>query len=102
FDWHIPGLREELVIALIKSLPKQLRRNFVPVPDFARAALANMAGYEKAEEPLLDALERELTALTGVRIPRDAWEPDKLPEHLKITFQVVDEQDKVIAVGKNL
>jgi ATP-dependent helicase HrpA len=102
FDWHIPGLREELVIALIKSLPKQLRRNFVPVPDFARAALQNMSGYEKAEEPLLDALERELTALTGVRIPRDAWEPDKLPEHLKITFEVVDEQDKVIAVGKNL
>ncbi|HEV3360332.1 MAG TPA: ATP-dependent RNA helicase HrpA [Pseudonocardiaceae bacterium] len=102
FDWHIPGLREELVIALIKSLPKQLRRNFVPVPDFARAALQNMSGYEKAEEPLLDALERELTALTGVRVPRDAWEPDKLPEHLKITFEVVDEQDKVIAVGKNL
>ena len=102
FDWHIPGLREELVIALIKSLPKQLRRNFVPVPDFARAALDNMSGYEKADEPLLDALERELTALTGVRIPRDAWEPDKLPEHLKITFEVLDEQDKVIAVGKNL
>ena len=102
FDWHIPGLREELVIALIKSLPKQLRRNFVPVPDFARAALQNMSGYEKADEPLLDALERELLALTGVRIPRDAWEPDKLPEHLKITFEVVDEQDTVIAVGKNL
>jgi ATP-dependent helicase HrpA len=102
FDWHIPGLREELVVALIKSLPKQLRRNFVPVPDFARAALDNMSGYEKADEPLLDALERELTALTGVRIPRDAWEPDKLPEHLKITFEVLDEQDKVIAVGKNL
>ncbi len=102
FDWHIPGLREELVIALIKSLPKQLRRNFVPVPDFARAALANMSGYDATEEPLLDALERELLALSGVRVPRDAWEPDKLPEHLKITFEVVDEQDKVIAVGKNL
>jgi len=102
FDWHIPGLREELVTALIKSLPKQLRRNFVPVPDFARAALDRMADYDLAEEPLLDALERELFALGGVRIPRDAWQPDKLPEHLKITFQVIDEQDKVIAEGKNL
>ncbi|HEX3782752.1 MAG TPA: ATP-dependent RNA helicase HrpA [Pseudonocardiaceae bacterium] len=102
FDWHIPGLRAELVTALIKSLPKQLRRNFVPVPDFAAAALDRMADYDSAQEPLLDALERELFALGGVRIPRDAWQPDKLPEHLKITFQVVDEQDKVIAEGKNL
>ncbi|MFY1632687.1 ATP-dependent RNA helicase HrpA [Solwaraspora sp. WMMB335] len=99
FDWHVPGLREELVVALIRSLPKQLRRNFVPVPDFARAALAAIT---PGQEPLLEALARELRRLTGVVVPHDAWEPDKVPPHLRVTFRVVDDQNKPLAEGKDL
>ncbi|WP_107078530.1 ATP-dependent RNA helicase HrpA [Micromonospora sp. MH33] len=99
FDWQVPGLREELVIALIRSLPKPIRRNFVPVPDYARAALAQMPA---GEEPLLDALARQLRRMTGVTVPPDAWEVGKLPPHLRVTFRVLGEDDKPVAEGKDL
>ncbi|HEY0700863.1 MAG TPA: DUF3418 domain-containing protein, partial [Micromonospora sp.] len=99
FDWQVPGLREELVIALIRSLPKAIRRNFVPVPDYARAVLA---AIRPGEEPLLDALTRQLRRMTGVTVPRDAWEPDKLPPHLRVTFRVTDERNRPVAEGKDL
>ncbi|MEV4544164.1 ATP-dependent RNA helicase HrpA [Micromonospora echinaurantiaca] len=99
FDWQVPGLREELVVALIRSLPKAVRRNFVPVPDYARAALAAMPA---GEEPLLDALTRQLRRMTGVTVPRDAWDVEKLPAHLRVSFRVLDEENKPVAEGKDL
>ncbi|SCL48236.1 ATP-dependent helicase HrpA [Micromonospora citrea] len=99
FDWQVPGLREELVVALIRSLPKALRRNFVPVPDYARAALAAMPA---GEEPLLDALTRQLRRMTGVTVPRDAWDLDRLPAHLRVSFRVLDEENRPVAEGKDL
>ncbi|MEV4498477.1 ATP-dependent RNA helicase HrpA, partial [Micromonospora arborensis] len=99
FDWQVPGLREETVIALIRSLPKAVRRNFVPVPDYARAALA---AIKPGEESLLDALTRELRRMTGVTVPRDAWEPGKLPAHLRVTFRVLGDDEKPVAEGKDL
>ena len=55
FDWQVPGLRVELVSELIRSLPKPLRRNLVPVPETVRDLLARV---EPGSEPLLDVLER--------------------------------------------
>ncbi|MFF5173124.1 ATP-dependent RNA helicase HrpA [Micromonospora sp. NPDC000089] len=99
FDWQVPGLREELVVALIRSLPKAIRRTFVPVPDYARAALAAMPA---GEEPLLDALTRQLRRMTGVTVPRDAWDTARLPAHLRVGFRVLDEENKPVAEGKDL
>ncbi|TDB73760.1 ATP-dependent RNA helicase HrpA [Micromonospora sp. KC723] len=99
FDWQVPGLREELVIALIRSLPKAVRRNFVPVPDYARAALAAIT---PGEEPLLDALARQLRRMTGVTVPREAWDVGKLPPHLRVGFRVLDEENRPVAEGKDL
>ncbi|MEH0983563.1 ATP-dependent RNA helicase HrpA [Micromonospora sp. CPCC 205556] len=99
FDWQVPGLREELVVALIRSLPKAIRRNFVPVPDYARAALAAIT---PGEEPLLDALTRQLRRMTGVTVPRDAWDTERLPAHLRVSFRVLDEENKPVAEGKDL
>jgi ATP-dependent helicase HrpA len=97
FSWQVPGLREDLVVALLKSLPKPLRRQLVPVPDYARALLARMTPYQ---QPLLDALEREL-ARAGVPVRRADWRLDRVPAHLTITFQVRDGQH-VLAQGKDL
>jgi ATP-dependent helicase HrpA len=72
FGWQVPGLREELVTALIRSLPKQIRREFAPAPDHARAVLARLAPYA---EPLLDGVERELHRMTGVVGPPAADVP---------------------------
>jgi ATP-dependent helicase HrpA len=99
FDWLVPALRPELVTALIRTLPKDLRRPLVPVPDVAAAALARM---KPRSEPLLDALARELEALRGVRIPRDAWDPGRLPPHLRMTFRVEDERGALVAEGPDL
>ncbi|MGA8112061.1 MAG: ATP-dependent RNA helicase HrpA [Actinocatenispora sp.] len=98
-DWQVPGLREELLTALLKSLPKQLRRNFVPVPDHARALLQRIS---PADGPLLTAMERELRSMTGVTVPREAWQLDTLPPHLRMTYQVEDETGEVLAAGRDL
>src|SRR5512139_2111642 len=99
FSWQVPGLREDLVVALIRSLPKQLRVNFVPAPNHARAFLDAVS---PGEEPLLDALERFLRSTTGVVVPREAWEWSKVPDHLRPTFRVLDDGGKVVAEGKDL
>ncbi|HEY3683934.1 MAG TPA: ATP-dependent RNA helicase HrpA [Streptosporangiaceae bacterium] len=99
FEWQIPGLREELVAALIKTLPKPLRRNFVPAPDYARRVLARSA---PREEPLLDAVERELRQASGIVVPRDAWQLDRLPDHLRMTFRVTDPRGRVLGESTDL
>jgi ATP-dependent helicase HrpA len=97
FTWQVPGLREELVVALLKSLPKPLRRQLVPVPDHAKALLARMTPYR---EPLLDALEREL-GQAGVPVRRADWRLEGVPDHLTITFRVYD-GEATLAQGKDL
>ncbi|HEX3788725.1 MAG TPA: ATP-dependent RNA helicase HrpA [Pseudonocardiaceae bacterium] len=105
FDWQVPGLREELIASLIKSLRKPLRRNFVPAPDFARAVLAALDDRPDQtwrDGSLVDAVGAELTKLTGVLVPRDAWRTDTLPDYLKVTFRIVDDKNKQVAEGKDL
>ncbi|MBT0726397.1 ATP-dependent RNA helicase HrpA [Rosenbergiella australiborealis] len=99
FDWQIPGLRKELVVALIKSLPKPLRRNFVPAPDYAQAFLGRAAAFEA---PLLESLEREFRRMSGVTIDREAWQLEQIPDHLKMTFRVVDGDNQRLEEGKSL
>jgi len=99
FAWHVPALREELVTALIRSLPKDLRRNFVPAPDTARAVLATL---DPGTEPLLQSLQRALQRRTGVLVPIDAFDLDKLPSHLRVTFAVESADGTEVARGKDL
>ncbi|MDT4959267.1 MAG: ATP-dependent helicase HrpA, partial [Pseudonocardiales bacterium] len=99
FGWQVPALREELVIALLRALPKDLRRNFVPVPDTARAVLAELT---PGQEPLLEGVQRELQRRTGVLVPLAAFDLAKLPAHLRVTFLVEDSSGQVIARGKDL
>jgi len=94
----VPGLREELVTALLRTLPKQLRRGLVPIPDRVREVLPRI----DPGEPLLPALERELRRATAVTIAPDAWAPDQVPDHLRATFRVLDDQQRPLAVGKDL
>ena len=97
--WHVPGLRHELVVALLRSLPKQLRVSFVPAPDHARDFLATVP---PGREPLLDALERHLRARTGVHVPDDAWDWSKVPGHLQPTYRIVDDAGHEVSRGKDL
>ncbi|GAA3055983.1 hypothetical protein GCM10020000_42880 [Streptomyces olivoverticillatus] len=99
FDWQIPGLRQDLVTELIRSLPKPVRRNCVPAPDYARRFLD---GAVPVQEPLQAALARELHRMTGVRVEESDFDPGKVPDHLKITFRVVDERKRKMAEDKDL
>jgi ATP-dependent helicase HrpA len=99
FGWNVPGLRKDIVVALIRALPKQLRTNFVPVPDWADAVLARIPARRG---PLTDAVGDELRRLTGTIVPRDAWRPDQLPDHLRMNFRVLDEQGETLAEGRDL
>jgi ATP-dependent helicase HrpA len=98
FAWQVPGMRHELVTALIKSLPKPLRVRLVPAPDTARQILERVS---PREEDLLPALSREARLLKGVVVPVEEWGLDRLPSHLRPTYRVVDGAD-VVAEGKDL
>ncbi|CAJ1503778.1 ATP-dependent RNA helicase HrpA [[Mycobacterium] kokjensenii] len=100
FAWQVPALREELITALIRSLPKDLRRNFVPAPDTARAVLSAIDAARG--EPLLGALSAELRRRTGVAVPLDAFDLSKLPAHLRVTFAVEAADGTEVGRGKDL
>ncbi|MEU8591317.1 ATP-dependent RNA helicase HrpA [Streptomyces sp. NPDC048664] len=99
FDWQIPGLREELVTELIRSLPKPIRRHYVPAPNVAKAFLQEAAPHE---EPLAAAMTRVLRRRVGVPFEADDFDWAKVPEHLKITFRVVDERRRKLDEDKDL
>ena len=99
FEWLVPGLLEEKVVTLIRALPKSLRRNFVPVPDFARAVLESLPDREGSLEA---AVRLELRRMTGIDLPGDVWESLELPAHLKMRFAIVDGDGRAIATGRDL
>ena len=100
-DWLVPGLLETKAVALVRNLPKALRKNFVPVPDFVGAALAKIAFAEGA---LPEALGRELLRMTGARVPEEAWAEAAagLENHLKMNIEVVDARGKFLGEGRDL
>jgi ATP-dependent helicase HrpA len=100
FEAQIPGLRKDLAIALIRSLPKTLRRNFVPVPDFATAALSQMP--DDGVAALGASLAAKLTALTGIVVRAVDFDQEKVPDHLRMGFNVVDDAGRSVGTGKNL
>ncbi|MCT1367577.1 ATP-dependent RNA helicase HrpA [uncultured Kocuria sp.] len=103
FEWHIPGLRRDLITALIKSLPKASRKNFVPAPDVAREALnALEADADPTRDELLPALELALRRLKGFVIPPNSWNWEAVPDHLRVTFQVRDHRNHLLGEGKDL
>jgi ATP-dependent helicase HrpA len=99
FDWLIGAWRGELVTALLRSLPKDLRTRLVPVPDTAAAAVALL---RPRRGPFLDALAAAVQQVRGVPIPREAWDESRLPAHLRMHFRVEDERGGVVAEGSDL
>ncbi|MFE7566267.1 ATP-dependent RNA helicase HrpA [Streptomyces sp. NPDC057539] len=99
FDWQIPGLREQVVMELIRSLPKPVRRHYVPAPNYAKAFLERAVPLQ---EPLPVTLARELQRMVGVPVTADDFDPARMPDHLRVTFRIVDERRRTIAEDKDL
>ena len=98
-EWLVPGLLEEKVTTLIRGLPKALRRNFVPAPDFARAALDAMPARQGS---LVDALRRQLHRMTGIDVPPEQWDAVDLPDHLRMNIRVLDADGTLVDRGRDL
>jgi ATP-dependent helicase HrpA len=99
FSWHVPGFREELVTGLLRSLPKPLRRHFVPAPDVARKLAPQLS---LAEGALPDVLARELWRMSGEQVASSDFDVERLPDYLRMRFEVVDAEENVLAAGRSL
>ncbi|HEX2902322.1 MAG TPA: ATP-dependent RNA helicase HrpA [Jatrophihabitans sp.] len=99
-DWHVPGLRAELVTGLLRTLPKQLRRAVVPIPDTAASLVAQLPADVSAAR--VTTVLSELLATRGIEVPIDSWDPDRLPAHLRPTYQVLDADGRVLGQDKDL
>jgi ATP-dependent helicase HrpA len=101
FEWLVPGLRAELIAALVKSLPKGIRRDLVPAAAFVDRAVREL---DPANSPsgLLTALAASLSAQSGRAISAADFAPDQLPPHLRTRFVVEDSAGHVVASGYDL
>jgi ATP-dependent helicase HrpA len=99
FEWGVPGGLEERIQALLKGLPKGLRKQMVPVNETARR-VAEALHFGRGS--FLTELSRVLQEITGVRVSRDQWDVQSLPDHLRMRYAVVDAGGAVLAEGREL
>lgn len=99
FDWLIPALRLELITALIRSLPKQQRKNFVPAPNYANACFEVISAGQSS---IVASIEKQLLRMTGVRLPENSWDWQSLPVHLRMNFKIVSNNNKLLKQGRDL
>jgi ATP-dependent helicase HrpA len=97
--WLVPGLLEEKIVTLMRGLPKQIRRNLVPIPETARKTLAEL---QFGEGPFLPSLSAAIRKVVGEHVPVDAFQTEALPPHLRMQVRVVDEEGKTLAAGRDV
>ncbi|MBK9130779.1 MAG: ATP-dependent RNA helicase HrpA [Gammaproteobacteria bacterium] len=99
-EWLVPGLLQEKLLAMLRSLPKAWRRRFAPATDFATACAEALR--PKMQGDLVAALGAELKRMTGIEVSSEVWRQQEMPDHLRMNFQVIDDAGDVIASGRDL
>ena len=99
FEWLVPGLLQEKIAVFIRTLPKTLRRHFVPAPNYAEACFQAL---KPGDCSLTASLSAHLRKMSGIEIPEGAWSLGTLPEYLRMNFRVVDPQGRVAVEGRDL
>ncbi|HRE03298.1 MAG TPA: DUF3418 domain-containing protein, partial [Ilumatobacteraceae bacterium] len=102
FDWQVPGFREDLVDALVRSLPKDVRRELNPLNTSVAAVWAQVRLASPATGTLADTVATAVAAVSGVRTPADAFDARNVDGHHRITFSVEEQDGTVVATGKDL
>ncbi len=97
-EWLVPGLLEELLVALLRGLPKQLRRALVPIPETARRLTERLV---PSERPLVQAVGEVLKEMTGIAVPEDTWDPSAIPGYLRMKFRLVDDKGRQLALEED-
>lgn len=108
FDWQVPGIRAELITALLRALPKAIRRNVVPAADWAEKLGSELAGLgpEHHEglpaQSLTEALAALIQPIANQRVTASDFELERVPAHLRMNFRVLDDRGRVIGTGRDL
>ncbi len=104
YEWLVPGMLEEKIAALLRGLPGALRRNFVPVPEWAKAAAADLSGRgeDYGDVSLRDALVGFLNRQSATEISAGDFSEGELPEYLRMSFRVMDDAGKILGTGRDL
>ncbi|MGZ8804615.1 MAG: ATP-dependent RNA helicase HrpA, partial [Microbacterium sp.] len=108
FDWQVPGMRDEMITALLRALPKAIRRHVVPAADWATRFAEDLAGLgPEAHEgmpatPLRDALATRIQRIANQPVTAADFELDRVPAHLHVSFRVVDERGRTVGSGRDL
>jgi ATP-dependent helicase HrpA len=95
-EWLVPGLLTERITALLRGLPKSIRKSLVPIPDTAERIAARLS---PSDRPLVQALGEATRELTGIQVPEDAWDPAAIPAHLRMKLRLLDDEGRVVALG---
>ncbi|MEN2740193.1 ATP-dependent RNA helicase HrpA [Microbacterium sp. X-17] len=108
FDWQVPGLRDELVTALLRALPKAIRRHVVPAADWA-ARFAEELGGSGPEahdgmppQSLRAALAGRIQRVANQPVTAADFELDRVPPHLTMSFRAVDERGRAVGSDRDL
>lgn len=99
FIWQIPALRDEFFTALIKSLPKSLRRNLIPAPNYAKALKEALGDDIKGD--LIELACQKLTRMGGEKIDSQDFDLSSIAPYLFMNFAIEDAHGKIIAIGKD-
>ncbi|WOQ68988.1 ATP-dependent RNA helicase HrpA [Microbacterium limosum] len=108
FDWQVPGMRAELIAAMLRALPKAIRRNVVPAADWAARFGDELAGAgpESHEglppSAMVDALARLVQRAAGQPVTAADFEVERVPAHLRMAFRVVDGRGRTVGAGRDL
>lgn len=100
FEYLVPGMLEEKITAIIRALPKQTRKQFVPAPEYAKACVETINRSDTT--PLLSALNHQLLRMTGSTISQEEWDSLTLPDHLTMRFDIIDEKGNTLKTGRDL
>jgi len=98
-EWLVPGWLEDKAVALLRSLPKQLRKALMPIPETAKRCLTRL---QPCDQPLTRALATAIKELTTLHVGEDQWRSDELPDYLKMRFRLIDEHGRTVGKGRDL
>ena len=99
FQWLVPGMLRDKCIALIKGLPKHVRRQFIPVPDYVDKILLNVSAQDR---PLTTVLSEQLQRLTGIKVEETSWNSNNLDNWYQMNFSLQNEKGQLIAMARSL
>lgn len=108
FDWQVPGLRAELITALLRALPKAIRRHVVPAADWAATLGAELAGdgpedhHGLPASALTEALARRIQRVANQPVAASDFELERVPAHLLMTFRAVDHRGRTVGTSRDL